>query len=162
MFLSPKHSLFKRNTFRARDVIYSLVLFTFYTYLLGFVKNFIGTIDAKGHLTENTRILNSDGMGKDFRFAVAPWVVTSFSRHDTIPPKGHQDLSYGINVPQGGGKITLEAKLRYRQADQGVAGVLLGAVPESINLKETYGFTEVPPLPVVDMVVKQISFDSTK
>jgi Cytochrome c554 and c-prime len=121
-----------------------------------------GTIDAKGHLTENTRILNSDGMGKDFHFAVDPWVVTSFSRHDTIPPKGYKDVFYGISAAQGSGKITLEAKLRYRQADQGVAEALLGAVPDDINLKEIYGLTKVPALPVVDMVVKKASFDSKK
>jgi hypothetical protein len=43
-----------------------------------------------------------------------------------------------------------------------VAEAILGAVPESINLKETYGLTAVPPLPVVDMVVKQVSLDATK
>jgi hypothetical protein len=121
-----------------------------------------GTVDAKGHLTENTRMLNSDGMGKDFHFAVDPWVVTSFSRHDTIPPKGYKDVFYGIGAPQRGRKIVVEAKLRYRQADQGVAEALLGAVPEDINLKEIYGLTKVPSLPVVDMVVKKVSFDSKK
>jgi hypothetical protein len=121
-----------------------------------------GSIDAKGHLTENTRILNSEGMGKDFHFAVDPWVVTSFSRHDTIPPKGYKDIFYGLNAPQGVQKIVLEAKLRYRQADQGVAEALLAAVPGDIDLKEIYGLAAVPLLPVVDMVVKQVSFDSTK
>jgi len=121
-----------------------------------------GTIDAKGHLTEHTRTLNSEGMGKDFHFAVDPWVVTSFSRHDTIPPKGYKDVFYGLNTPEGSQKITLEAKLRYRQADQGVAEALLGAVPQDINLKEIYGLTQVPALPVVDMVVKKVFFDSKK
>ncbi len=121
-----------------------------------------GAIDAKGHLTENTRTINSEGMGKDFHFAIDPWVVTSFSRHDTIPPKGYKDVFYGLSAPQGGGKISLEVKLRYRQADQEVAEAILSAVPESINLKETYGLTAVPPLPVVDMVVKQVAFDATK
>lgn len=121
-----------------------------------------GKIDAKGHLAENTRLLNSDGMGKDFHFAVDPWVVTSFSRHDTIPPRGYKDVFYGLTAPQGVNKIVLEAKLRYRQADQGIAEALLGAVPQDINLKETYGLTEVPPLPVVDMVVKQVSVDPTR
>ncbi len=121
-----------------------------------------GKIDAKGHLTDNTRLLNSDGMGKDFHFAVDPWVVTSFSRHDTIPPRGYKDVFYGLTAPQGVTRILLEAKLRYRQADQGIAEALLGAVPQDINLKEIYGLTKVPPLPVVDMVVKQISFGPTK
>jgi len=65
-----------------------------------------------------------------------------------------------LSAPQGVNKITLEAKLRYRQADQGIAEALLGAVPESINLKEIFGLTKVPQLPVVDMVVKQVSFNS--
>ncbi len=121
-----------------------------------------GSIDAKGLLAENTRILNSEGMGKDFHFAVDPWVVTSFSRHDTIPPKGYKDVFYGLNTPEGVKRIVLEAKLRYRQADQGIAEALLAAVPGDINLKEIYGLTAVPPLPVIDMVVKQVSFDSQK
>jgi hypothetical protein len=121
-----------------------------------------GTIDTKGHLAEDTRMLNSDGMGKDFHFAVDPWVVTSFSRHDTIPPKGYKDIFYGISPPQGSKKIVIEAKLRYRQADQGVAEALLGAVPEDISLNEIYGLTTVPSLPVVDMVVKKVTFDYKK
>jgi hypothetical protein len=121
-----------------------------------------GSLDAQGHLVENTRMLNSDGMGKDFHFAIDPWVVTSFSRHDTIPPRGYRDVYYGISAPQGVATIMTEAKLRYRQADQGVAEALLGAVPESINLKEIYGLTKVPLLPVVNMVTKQASFNSTK
>jgi hypothetical protein len=121
-----------------------------------------GSLDAQGHLIENTRMLNSDGMGKDFHFAVDPWVVTSFSRHDTIPPRGYKDVYYGISVPQGINTIMIEAKLRYRQADQGVAEALLSAVSESISLKEIYGLTKVPPLPVVDMVTKQASFNPTK
>jgi hypothetical protein len=121
-----------------------------------------GTIDSLGHLPENTRMCNSDGMGRDFHFAIDPWVVTSFSRHDTIPPRGYKDVYYGVSAPQGVKKVVLEAKLRYRQADQGVAEAILGAVPESINLKDIYGLTKVPTLPVVDMVVKQVSMDSAK
>ena len=118
-----------------------------------------GSLDAKGHIVDNTRMFNSDGMGKDFHFAIDPWVVTSFSRHDTIPPRGYKDVYYGINAPQGIKTIVIEAKLRYRQADQGVAEALLGAVPESISMKEIYGLAAVPQLPVVDMVTKQASFN---
>jgi hypothetical protein len=121
-----------------------------------------GTIDGQGHLPDTSRMLNSDGMGRDFHFAIDPWVVTSFSRHDTIPPRGYKDVYYGLSAPQGVKKVVLEAKLRYRQADQGVAEAILGAVPESINLKEVYGLTKVPTLLVVDMVVKQVSLDSAK
>jgi hypothetical protein len=107
-------------------------------------------------------MLNSEGMGRDFHFAIDPWVVTSFSRHDTIPPKGYKDVYYGLHAPQGVQKVLLETRLRYRQADQGVAEAILGAVPESINLQEIYGLTKVPTLPVVDMVIKRISLDPVK
>jgi len=100
------------------------------------------------------------GMGRDFHFAIDPWVVTSFSRHDTIPPRGYKDVYYGLRALRGANKVVLEARLRYRQADQGVAEAILGAVPGSINLKEVYGLTKVPTLPVVDMVVKQVSLDN--
>jgi hypothetical protein len=121
-----------------------------------------GSLDAQGHLVDDTRMFNSDGMGKDFHFAIDPWVVTSFSRHDTIPPRGYKEVYYGISAAEGIKTIMIEAKLRYRQADQGVAEALLGAVPESISLKEIYGITKVPTLPVVDMVTKQASFNPRK
>lgn len=121
-----------------------------------------GTIDAEGHLPDNTRVFNSDGMGKDFHFAIDPWVVTSFSRHDTIPPKGYKDVYYGLCMPPEVNKVVVEVKLRYRQADQGVAEALLGAEPEDIDLKKIYGLSKVPELPIVDMVVKQASFDTVK
>jgi Cytochrome c554 and c-prime len=121
-----------------------------------------GTIDPQGHLPDNTRIFNSDGMGNNFHFAVDPWVITAFSRYDTIPPRGYKDVYYGLNAPQGVKKITLQVKLRYRQADQGVAEALLKAEPASIDLKAVYGLTEIPALPVVDMVVKQVSFNAAQ
>lgn len=121
-----------------------------------------GDIGAKGQLPENVRVFNSDGMGNDFHFAVDPWVIVSFSRHETIPPRGYKDVYYGLQTPEGIKKINIEAKLRFRQADQKIAEALLGAVPESINIKETYGLSTVPTLPVVDMVVKQASFDTQK
>jgi hypothetical protein len=117
-----------------------------------------GQLDEKGHLEENTRLFNSDGMGTDFHFAIDPWIVTSFSRHETIPPRGYKDVYYGINVPAAAGNVTVEAKLRYRQADQGVAEKLLAAVPADMDLEAIYGIKEVPTLPVVDMVVKTASF----
>lgn len=118
-----------------------------------------GAVDADGRLPENTRLFNSDGMGSDFHFAVDPWVITAFSRHDTIPPKGHKDVYYGINAGTSP-VVKLDVKLRYRQADQKIAEKLLANVPEDIDLNATYGLTEVPPLPVVDMVTKQVSFQT--
>ncbi len=121
-----------------------------------------GTLDKDGHITADARMFNSDGMGDEFHFAIDPWVVTSFSRHDTIPPKGYKDVYYGIPLPPGAKNITVEAKLRYRQADQKVAEALLAAVPEDIDLEATYGLTEVPTLPVVDMVVKTATLAARK
>jgi hypothetical protein len=117
-----------------------------------------GAVTADGTLPEDARVFNSDGMGKDFHFAVHPWVVTSFSRHDTIPAKGYKDVYYGINPPAGVKNISLEVKLRYRQADQKVAESLLAAVPKDIDLKTTYGLDRVPQLPIVDMMIKQALF----
>lgn len=117
-----------------------------------------GSVQADGTLPENTRMLNSDGMGSDFHFAIDPWVVTAFSRHDTIPPKGYKDLHYGLRVPDGVKEVSLEVKLRFRQADQKVAEALLAAVPKDINLEQIYGLSKVPPLPVVDMVTSRSTF----
>lgn len=114
-----------------------------------------GTVGSDGSLPENTRLFNSDGMGNDFHFSVDPWVITSFSRHDTIPPRGYHDVYYGLPI-QAAQRINLEVKLRYRQADQKVAEALLAAVPKDIDLAAIYGLTAVPQLPVVDMVVKKV------
>lgn len=114
-----------------------------------------GGLNPDGTLHENSRVFNSDGMGPDFHFAVDPWVVVSFSRHDTIPPRGYKEVYYGIAVPEGVTRVLVEAKLRYRQADQKVAEALLGAVPKDIDLEKVYDLKTVPALPVVDMAVKQ-------
>jgi hypothetical protein len=121
-----------------------------------------GTVQSDGTLPEDARLFNSDGMGKDFHFAIDPWVVTSFSRHDTIPPRGYKDVFYGLTPPAGVKKVSLEVKLRYRQADQKVAEALLGAVPKDMNLKAVYGLDKVPQLPIVDMVVKNIAVEVRK
>jgi len=121
-----------------------------------------GGLDKNGSLLPDTRIFNSDGMGDNFHFAVDPWVITAFSRHDTIPPKGYKDLYYGINSGKAKGKITVEAKLRYRQADQKIAEKLLASVPKDIDLAAIYGVTKVPELPVVDMARKSVTISSRK
>ncbi|MDO9079194.1 MAG: cytochrome C, partial [Desulfuromonadales bacterium] len=114
-----------------------------------------GAVEADGSLAKDARIFNSDGMGSDMHFAVDPWVITAFSRHETIPPKGYRDVHYGVTAPKGSKKLTIEAKLRYRQADQKIAEALLGAVPKDIDLARDYGLSKVPTLPVVDMVSLQ-------
>lgn len=114
-----------------------------------------GQVSQHGSLPADARVFNSDGMGDNFHFAIDPWVVTAFSRHDTIPPKGYKDVHYGVAAPKGVKSLNVEVKLRYRQADQKVAEALLAAVPKDIDLEKIYGLKAVPPLPVVDMVVKQ-------
>jgi len=120
-----------------------------------------GSLRPDGSLPDNTRNFHSDGMGKDFHFAIDPWVVTGFSRHDTIPPRGYREVFYGIQPPAGVKQVTIEAKLRYRQADQKVAEALLAAVPKDIDLKAVYGLDKVPTLPVVDMVEKKAILATT-
>lgn len=121
-----------------------------------------GTLNPDGTLPAETRNFNSDGMGNDFHFAIDPWVVTAFSKHETIPPKGWKDVYYGLHAPEGVKALTIEAKLRFRQADQKVAEALLAAVPKDIDLEQIYGLKAVPPLPVVDMVVKQAMLPTSK
>ncbi|HEX9020730.1 MAG TPA: cytochrome c family protein [Nitrospirota bacterium] len=119
-----------------------------------------GGPDKDGALTADTRLFNSDGMGTDFHFAIDPWIVISFSRHDTIPPRGYKDAHFGVGPVKKQGAVTVEARLRYRQADQKVAEKLLASIPGDMSLEKTYGLTSVPALPVVDMAVKKASFSS--
>lgn len=128
----------------------------------GRVLRHSGGLDAKGQLAGEARLFNSDGMGDDFHFAINPWEVTAFSRHDTIPPRGYRDAVYGVQVPAGVKSVTVEARLRYRQADQAVAEALLAAVPAGIDLKGTYGLDAVPALPVIDMASKSAALSVKK
>jgi hypothetical protein len=121
-----------------------------------------GTVGADGRLPAGGRVFNSDGMGDDFHFAIDPWVVTAFSRHDTIPPRGYREVHYGVPAAAGAASLEVSVKLRYRQADQKVAEALLSAVPKDMNLKEIYGIEAVPPLPVVDMAERTASFPTSQ
>ena len=119
-----------------------------------------GTVDAKGKLPDDVRLLNSDGQTDAFHFALDPWAIQSFSRHDTIPPKGYKDVHYGLAAEKGQ-PISVEVKLRYRQADQKVAEKLLSVVPDDIHLEAIYGIKEVPILPVIDMVTKNVTINES-
>ncbi len=121
-----------------------------------------GGLDKPGTLLPDTRLFNSDGMGDDFHFAIDPWIVTSFSRHETIPPRGYKDVYFGVAQPKKTGTVTVEARLQYRQADQKIAQKLLHGVPADINLEKIYGIKAVPPLPVVEMAAKKAIFSSRK
>lgn len=120
-----------------------------------------GTVKANGALPDEARLFNSDGMGEGFHFAIDPWEIVSFSRQDTIPPKGYKDVYYGVSAPQAKGALVVDIKLRYRQAEQEVAHALLGAVPEDIDLAAIYGLTEMPDLPIIDMVSKSLKIAPT-
>jgi hypothetical protein len=121
-----------------------------------------GQLDGNGRVMPDARSFLSEGMGKDFHFAIDPWVVTAFSRHDTIPPRGYKDVHYGMPAMNKKQNLAIEVKLRYRQAEQEVAEALLGAVPADIDLSAVYGLKNVPALPVVDMVVKNVNIASMK
>jgi hypothetical protein len=119
-----------------------------------------GGRDRSGSVAQNARLFNSDGMGKDFHFAIDPWVVTAFSRHDTIPPRGYKDAYFGVLPVKKQGNVAVEARLLYRQADQKVAGKLLHAVPEDIDLEKTYGINSEVVVPIVEMTRTKASFSS--
>lgn len=121
-----------------------------------------GTLGRDGSLEAETRIFNSDGMGSDFHFSVDPWVITSFSRHETIPPRGFKEVYYGVASLKGAKTVTVDVKLRYRTADQKIAEALLAAVPKDIDLARVYGLTAVPPLPVIDMASTQLKVSVRK
>ncbi len=114
-----------------------------------------GQVDAKGKLPEGTRRFNSDGMGENMHFAIDPWEIISFSKHDTIPPKGYREVHYGLSSDSVE-PVTLNVKLRFRQANQKVAEKLLSHVPDDMHLDAIYGIKEVPPVPIVDMIDKTI------
>ncbi|MDD2365081.1 MAG: multiheme c-type cytochrome [Desulfuromonadaceae bacterium] len=115
-----------------------------------------GSLETDGSLSPETRVFNSDGMGSNFHFAADPWVITAFSRHETIPPRGFKEVYYGVGNLKKTKYLTVEVKLRYRTADQRVAEALLAAVPKDIDLAKEYGLNSVPQLPVVDMVSTQL------
>jgi hypothetical protein len=119
-----------------------------------------GGFDSPGTLFPDTRLFNSEGMGTDFHFAIDPWVVTAFSRNDTIPPRGYKDAYFGVAPVKKPGMVAVEARLRYRQADQKTAMKILDEVPEDINLEKIYGIRYAPSLPIVEMAMKKASFKS--
>jgi hypothetical protein len=116
-----------------------------------------GFLDEKGELDPKTYNFNSDGMNSDLKFAVDPWEVVSFSRHDTIPPKGYRDVYYTLINEAKADEINFSAKLRFRQASQAVVAKLLSNQPKGVDLEKIYGLKEVPTVPVVDMTEKALT-----
>lgn len=120
-----------------------------------------GKVDSKGELPEETRRFNSDGMSENMHFAIDPWEIISFSKHDTIPPKGYREVHYGLSSDDDT-LVTLNVKLRFRQATQKVAEKLLAHLPDDMHLDVIYGIKEVPPVPIVDMVEETIQINTTE
>lgn len=120
-----------------------------------------GFVNEEGMLDENTYVFNSDGMGHDMSFKVDPWDVVAFSRHDVIPPKGYRDVYYTALAPKETPTLNFHVKLRFRQGNQKVVHKLLTNMPKGFDLTEIYGLTEVPTVPVVDMIDKTVTL-STK
>ncbi|WP_417912901.1 multiheme c-type cytochrome [Candidatus Electronema sp. TJ] len=116
-----------------------------------------GFLDEKGELDPKTYNFNSDGMNIDMKFAVDPWEVVSFSRHDTIPPKGYRDVYYTLVNEAKADELKFSAKLRFRQASQKVVAKLLSNQPKGVDLEKIYGLKEVPTVPVVDMTEKSLT-----
>jgi truncated hemoglobin YjbI len=120
-----------------------------------------GFVNEEGLLDENTYVFTSDGMGHNMQFVVDPWELVSFSRHDVIPPKGFRDVYYTTMTEKKEQDLTFHVKLRFRQGNQKLVHKLLTNMPKGFDLTEIYGLTEVPTVPVVDMIDKTVSF-STK
>jgi len=122
-----------------------------------------GFVKPDGSLSENTYLFNSDGMDHNLNFALDPWEIVSFSRHDIIPPKGYRDVYYSTLNEQGDHKkhdITLHIRLRFRVADQKVGAKLLKSQPKGFDLEEVYGLKEIPMLPIVDMIDKTVTISN--
>jgi hypothetical protein len=117
-----------------------------------------GQIDELGNLGPDTRMFGSEGQDAQRQPAVDPWVVRSLARIDSIPSQGFRDVYYGIPAADAGGAVRVEVRLRYRQASQELAEDILAALPADIDLRAIYGITEIPKLPVVDMVGKTAVF----
>jgi hypothetical protein len=119
-----------------------------------------GRVDRSGALVPGTRLFNSEGMGASFHFALDPWAVTAFAKKSTIPPRGYMDVDFSVTPVRKRGPVTVDARLRYRQADQQVAARMIDAVTADINIEKIYGIKKLPALMVVDMVKKKESFSS--
>ena len=52
-----------------------------------------GALDKDGSLPGNSRVFNSDGMGKDFHFSLDPWVITAFSGTTPFLPAATRTFS---------------------------------------------------------------------
>jgi nitrate/TMAO reductase-like tetraheme cytochrome c subunit len=121
-----------------------------------------GRIDAQGKIAPDSRMFGSEGLDAQGQPAVDPWAVRSLSRMDSIPPQGFRDVYYGIPASEGGGALTFEVRLRYRQMSQELAENILASLPADIDLEAVYGIKGIPRMPVVDMAGRKAVFASRR
>ncbi len=121
-----------------------------------------GGFEGPGMLEPETRLFNSDGRDAGGQAVTESWLVTAFSRQDTIPPKGYKDAYFGVAAVKKPGPVAVEARLRYRTADQKVVRKLLRELPEDISLENRYGISSMIAVPIVDMAVRTAVFESSK
>ncbi len=98
-----------------------------------------GALDAAGTVDPEAAMFHAHAVDKEGHHTSKPWEIVRFESNTSIPPKGSTAVPYSFTVPADAkGKITVQATLHYRSADQALADVLLGA--------------GAPKLPVIDMV----------
>jgi hypothetical protein len=109
-----------------------------------------GTVDDRGKIADGARIFNTLGQDKNFEFSIHPWEIETFSKKETIPPRGSRNVVYGINLEEKG-PVTIHARLQFRQASQAVAEKLYKLFPDPALAEKTYGVKQLPMIPVVEM-----------
>ena len=109
-----------------------------------------GTVDDRGKIADGARIFNTVGQDRNFKYSIHPWEIETFSKKETIPPKGSRNVVYGINLEEKG-PVTIHAKLQFRQASQSIAEKLYSLFPDPGLAEKTYGVKQLPMIPVVEM-----------
>ena len=98
-----------------------------------------GALDAAGTVDPEAAMFHAVAVDKDGHHTSKPWEIVRFESNTSIPPKGSATPSYSFELPADAkGPLSVQATLRYRSFDQGLANLLLGA--------------GAPKIPVVDMV----------
>ena len=92
-----------------------------------------------GGIDPEATMFRAIAVDKDGHHTSKPWEIVRFESNTTIPPKGSAAAPYAFELPADAkGPLAVQATLRYRSFDQGLANLLLGE--------------KAPKVPVVDMV----------
>ncbi|MHB8894179.1 MAG: multiheme c-type cytochrome [Candidatus Geothermincolia bacterium] len=98
-----------------------------------------GALDGSGSVDPEAAMFHAQAVDKDGHHTYKPWEIVRFESNTSIPPKGSATPAYSFVLPADAkGPLAVQATLRYRSFDQGLANLLLGA--------------GAPQIPVVDMV----------